>query len=405
MKSAARHRRSRKPGGSSPLLLPRPAAPIAPQPPAESQEVPEPRPKDAPQRLISLDVFRGMTILLMLLVNNAALDVATPTQLTHAPWNGGVRLADFVFPWFLLCMGMAIPFSIASHKRKGLPSWRYDLRAVMRAAGLVGAGCLVDGAIEGRVIFQLGVLQLIGLAYLGAALIAELPAQRRILIAGGLLVGYWGALRYIQVPGLARGTFEENANLIKHLNETYLAPLSLRGVTSVIPTTALALIGTLLGDVMRAGWTDRAKALAILAIGAFLTPVAMIWNVALGYNKPLWTPSYILIAGGTGALAVGLLYVIADVYRRRAWAYPFIVFGSNAIVAYVAPILVKVLILQKVMVADMHGPSVSLQQRLLEGLVASAGRVPGGWLYTAAYIVSWWIVLWILHRRRIHLRI
>lgn len=356
-------------------------------------------------RLVSLDAFRGMTILLMLVVNNAALDAATPTQLTHAPWNGGVRLADLVFPWFLLCMGVAIPFSVASYKRRGLPSWRYDLRVIVRSALLVLLGCLLDSAVASRWLFQLGVLQLIGLAYLGAALVAELPFQRRILMAAALLVGYWAALRYIPVPGLARGTFEENANLIKHLDETYLTPVSLRGITSVVPTTALAMIGVLLGDVVRTEWSAKAKTATLLAIAGFLTPAAVLWSFGIGYNKPLWTPSYILMAGGTGALAIGVLFLVADVLQRRAWAYPFVVFGSNAIVAYVAPIFVKVLVLQKISVASLDGTPVSLQQRLLDSLVAAVGRIPGGWLYTGIYIAFWWTVLWVMHSRRVFLRL
>jgi len=85
-----------------------------------------------------------LAILGMLLVNNIALDTATPRPLTHAPWNGGLYFADLVFPWFLLIVGVAIPYSAASALAKGLPSWRYDLKIVTRAATLVLLGCLID---------------------------------------------------------------------------------------------------------------------------------------------------------------------------------------------------------------------------------------------------------------------
>lgn len=141
-----------------------------------------------PGRLVSLDAFRGLTIALMLLVNNTALDTATPIQLTHAPWNGGIRLADLVFPWFLFCVGVAIPFASASFAKRGLPVWRYDLKALSRAVLLILLGCLIDSSLAKHPILDLGVLQIIGLAYLVGALLYELPSLRRGLLAALFLV-------------------------------------------------------------------------------------------------------------------------------------------------------------------------------------------------------------------------
>src|ERR1700679_1217462 len=100
-------------------------------PPAETP--PKPAPKPGAYRLTSLDAFRGLTVFLMLLVNNIALDTQTPSQLTHAGWNGGGTIADLVFPWFLLCVGLAIPLSANSARKKGVPNWRHELRIVVRA--------------------------------------------------------------------------------------------------------------------------------------------------------------------------------------------------------------------------------------------------------------------------------
>src|SRR5438270_4917706 len=145
------------------------------------------KPESKPQRLTSLDAFRGLTVILMLLVNNVALDTQTPSQLLHASWNAGLTLADMVFPWFLLCVGLAIPFSHASAKRRGVPAWRYELRVLLRAVLLIAIGCLLESAAEKGPVFSMGVLQLIGFAYLIGTWGYEMPKMRRLLAAFLLL--------------------------------------------------------------------------------------------------------------------------------------------------------------------------------------------------------------------------
>lgn len=366
----------------------------------------EAKPRAKPARILSLDAFRGLTILLMLLVNNIALDVFTPKHLTHAAWNAGVNLADLVAPWFLFCVGVAIPFSAASFAKTGKPAWHYDIKILRRGALLVFLGCLIDSSIYNAPVFCLDVLQLIGLAYVVGALLYDLPLSRRMCIAGLLLVGYWAAIKFLPIPGVGAGAFEENQNFIAHLNLTYLVSFNLGGLPSIVPTAALVMIGSAVGDLMRR--KDRGAMWIVawlMMIGVGLSIGGILWNASLAFNKPLWTPSYVLLSAGTGSLVLGLFYLIIDARRWSKWAFPLIVFGSNAIVAYVAPILVKLLILQKWHIAVPGHGSVTALQRCVDVLVAHFGRVPGGWIYTIAYIVVWWLILWLLHRRKLFLRV
>lgn len=374
------------------------------------REVEQPKPaakeQSKPARLLSLDAFRGLTIVLMLLVNNVALDTFTPKHLTHAPWNGGVNLADLVAPWFLFCVGVAIPFSAASFAKTGKPAWHQDLKILKRGALLILLGCLIDSSIYNGPVFCLDVLQLIGLAYVVGALLYDLPLSRRMAIAGLLLAGYWAFIKFVPIPGEGAGFFQQNHNLITHINQNYLSPVSLVGIFSIIPTAALVLIGTAVGDLLRRRDRDQMWTVAWLTlIGVALTAGAVIWNASLVFNKPLWTPSYVLLAAGTGSLILGLFYLIMDTHRWTKWAFPLIVFGSNAIVAYVAPILVKLLILQKWHVAVPGHGHVQVLQRILDVTVAHFGRVPGGWIYTIGYVVVWWLILWQLHRKKLFLRV
>jgi len=354
-------------------------------------------------RLLSLDAFRGLTILLMLLVNNVALDASTPKHLQHAAWNGGVSLADLVAPWFLLCVGVAIPFSAASFARSGKPAWQYDLKVLKRGAMLILLGCLIDSSIANRPVFCLDVLQIIGLAYMVAALLYDLPLSRRMWMAGLMLVSYWAAIKFVPVPGIGAGVFEENRNFIAYLNATYLAPFNLSGLTSIVPTGALVMIGAMVGDILRRRDREQTWTLAWLTIaGAAMTGGGIAWNASLAFNKAVWTPSYILLSAGTGTLVLAAFYLIIDAQKWAKWSYPLVVLGANAIVAYVAPIMVKLWVLQRWHVGH---SSTSVQQWWTDLLKAHLGNVPGGWTYTIVYIAVWWIILWQLYRRELFVRV
>jgi predicted acyltransferase len=359
-----------------------------------------------PARLQSLDAFRGLTMALMLLVNNVALGSATPAQLQHAHWHQTIRLADFIYPWFLFCVGLAIPFSVASARKRGVLGWRFNLRVVRRAAILVLLGCVISSAKVKHPVFSMGVLQTIGLAYLVGALLYRLRPGCRLGLAGLLLLSYWAAIVFVPIPGVGRGVFEAGRNVVEYYEGAYLSGLHLSGLTAVIPTTALVLIGTALGDlVRRADRSERWKLSGMLAAGAVLTAGGLVWSASLEMNKWVWTPSFTLLTAGTGAIGLGLFYAALDMRGRRRWAFPLLVLGCNAIVAYVAPILFRELILELVPVHAAAGRTLQLGQWILGSLMGPMGRIAGGWTYTIAFIFAWWLVLWVLYRKRVFLRV
>lgn len=381
----------------------RPQASPAPQP-VESVTQPPPAVAETPpgpaKRLMSLDVFRGVTILGMLLVNNIALDTATPLQLTHANWNAGLHFADLVFPWFLFIVGVAIPYSAASARRRKLSAWRYDLRVLNRAITLVLLGYLIDSSIALTPVFGLGVLQLIGLAYLVAAFLYELPTRRRLLIAAGLLAGYWAVLRFVPVPGFGRVFTPEN-NIINHINLVYLGQYHLQGLLSVIPTAALVMIGSAVGDLLRSETLTTGRRLgALFLLGTVLTVAGLILTIDLPFNKPLWTTSYILYTAGLGTILLTLLYLIIDVNHWRAWAWPFAILGMNALFIYIVPILVKLYILSEWHWRIEDGSRLQLGVAIMHYWFQAFGRIAGGWAYTISYIVFWWLTaVWLWHRK------
>lgn len=362
--------------------------------------------KERPLRLISLDALRGLTIFLMLLVNNVSLGENTPKTLTHAPWNGGIFLADFVFPWFLFCVGVAIPFAYSSFIKKESSYYKYVLKVISRTIILFLLGCLLNSSIIKQPVFSLGVLQLIGLAYMVGALLYPANLYIRISISVIFLFGFWAMIKFIPIPGQGPGIFLENANLLKFINETYLQKFNLSGLLSVIPAGALVLIGIVISDLLsKKNFTEKNKLILLFALGAILSSVGFVWNLDLPFNKPVWTPSYILFTAGTASIVLGFFYYLIDMKNLKTWAYPLIVFGSNAIIAYTAPVLVKMWILNEWQIFDANGNSQTLQQWFLNSLTSKYGLITGGWFYTLGYILAWWIILWWLYRKKIFLKV
>ena len=363
-------------------------------------------PREPGTRLVALDAFRGLTVAGMLLVNNIALDERTPAQLTHAPWNGGMRFADLIFPWFLLIVGVAIPFSVASARAKGAPWSRFGGRVVGRVLALVFLGCLIDSSLMKQPVFDLNVLQLIGLAYGAGSLLYALPIWLRLPVALGLLAGHAALLQDFPVPGLGRGAFREDANAIVYLNGRYLSRWHLDGLVSVVPTAALVSLGTALGDILRRqAWKPAVKIAILLAFSGALLLAGWTWHFRLPYNKPVWTASYILFTAGLGTLALTVLYGIVDVWRLRWPVFPLVVYGSNAIAAYVGPILIKVLILRVWTWKMPDGTRQSLEDALLHTATAHYGPYRGGWVYTLGYLLAVWLALLEMSRRKLFLRV
>jgi predicted acyltransferase len=311
-----------------------------------------------------------------------------------------------IFPWFLLIVGAAIPYSVAAHRARGFPRWRYGLKALTRAAVLVLLGCLINSSFARRPMFDLGILQLIGLSYLVAALLYEPSLLWRLLLAGGLLVAHWGIIRFLPIPGVGAGVFTESENAINYINRAYLHRFALSGLISVAPTTALVLIGTVVGDELRRESDSQAKRVCwLIAAGLGLLAAGLLWNLDLPFNKPLWTASYILYTAGWGCLVLGVFYLLIDVKGWRAWSFPLILLGMNAIVLFVAPILVKVHILREWNWRMPDGAILPLEQASMNFFFAHAGRIAGAWLYTFCYILLWWLAAFWMYRRKIFLRV
>jgi predicted acyltransferase len=304
--------------------------------------------RQAEGRLYSLDLFRGMTIAAMIVVNNQS-STSAYWALQHAAWNGATP-TDFVFPFFLFIVGVSLVFSLRSRISRGESRRSLVLHTLRRTAILFALGLALN-ALFGLPTHTLripGVLQRIAVVYCAAMLITmytKVPA--RLAWAIGLLVGYWVLLRYLPVPGygipgrdipfldpdLNLAAYLDRKLLMGHLWEGTRDP---EGILSTLPAIATALAGVLTGDWLISARRPLRKTSGMLGFGLALVALGALWAFWFPVNKKLWTSSYVLLTAGCALICFALCYWITDIkHFRGAWTKPLIVFGTNAIASYV----------------------------------------------------------------------
>ncbi|MCB1181900.1 DUF1624 domain-containing protein [bacterium] len=369
------------------------------------------------ERLLSLDVFRGLTVALMILVNNPGSWAHIHPPLRHAAWHGWTP-TDLVFPFFLFAVGAAISLAFARRRAHGATPADLRRKIAVRTAAIFVVGLLLNGFpyTEPAHWRWWGVLQRIALCYGAAALVvvATADTRRRLAVAGAALLAYELLMRLPLVAGWGGGSFALADNFVRwvdlrwpgaaHLYAGAGVPFDPEGLVSTLPTVAGTLAGVFAGDLLRAPdpLAGRLRRLALAGVVATGT------GLALGrlepVNKQLWTVSYTVLTSGLAALLLAACAWALDVRGWRRGTAPALVFGSNALLAFVGSgLLARVLALIRV---DDGDAAVSLRTWLYRHLCAAwAGPVNGSLVFALGTVVLWWALLRELHRRGIFVRI
>jgi predicted acyltransferase len=390
------------------LRLRHSAAPAAQARAAElrQQETPARRPTSG--RLVSLDAFRGLAIVGMVLVNNPGSWEHTVPWLGHAPWHGWV-FGDLIFPAFLVAVGVAMAYSLA-----GRPATRSLYAKVARRAGtLFVLGLLLNFQREPALadVRIMGILQRIAVAGLLAALVVLLlPRWGQVLVAVALLFGYWVAFTAVDVPGTAPGVLRPDSNLASHVDTALLGTrhvyndgvIDPEGVVSSIPAVVSVLLGVWAGAWLRARPPAFATGLALALAGAVLLGGGLAWGSRFPINKQLWTSSYVLFTAGWALIALAALYLLIDVARQRWLAAPWRVLGANALLAYVGTAAT----FHVLRATPLGGGTVTWRDHLYSSVFAPRfGPLAGSYAFAVALLAAWWLVLVVLYRRRWLLRL
>jgi predicted acyltransferase len=299
--------------------------------------------KAAAQRLESLDVFRGLTIFAMIVVNNPGDWSAVVPPLLHAYWHG-CTFADVLFPWFIFIMGFAMPFAFARRRDRGHAHARLYRRIAQRMALLMLLGLALNAAAAWPAIAPLrfpGVLQRLAAAYLIASLaVLRFEPKAWAVAVGVVLAGHWAALALVPFGGHAGGSIGPDHNLAGYLDamvfgrHAMTTPIDPEGLLGTLPAAATALLGALTGELVRNSSPASARLPQLAAGGALALAAGLGWSRVLPLNKHLWTGSFVLVTAGLAMLAFGLIYVAVDVFGLRSWARPFIWLGVNPLAIY-----------------------------------------------------------------------
>jgi len=366
-------------------------------------------------RLISLDVLRGITIAFMILVNNNGDERYAYWPLKHALWNGWTP-TDLVFPTFLFVAGLSLVFSFESRLAKGASKVSLFLHALRRSIILFALGLVVNGFpfFHWQTLRIYGVLQRFAVCLLivSALHLWKRGAKSKIVVLIAALIGYWIIMRWIPVPGYGLPTrdiplLDKDANWVAYIDRhifpgrLYEGTRDPEGLLSNLPALGTALLGMLAALWLRTKRSNYAKFLGLLggAIAGLL--LGKIWGHWFPINKKLWTSSYVLFAAGWSLLGLSICYWLIEIKQwKRGWTFPWLVFGSNAIAAYVFSELLSPL------VGDVLFGHRSLGSIIYAHVFAHVpDRALGSLLYSLCYVAVCFIPVLILYRKKIFIKI
>ena len=401
--------------------------------------------KEPRERLQSLDVFRGLTIAGMLLVNNPGTWSAIYPPLEHATWNGWTP-TDLIFPFFLFIAGVTTHLSLTARRARGDDEGAIRRQIIRRGLLIFLLGFLVNGFpfftwgdVAGvadptfiqRVVDRLyhwrimGVLQRIGLAYMIGGLLSQgKSVKRQVATIAVLLYGYWFAMTLLPVPdsgamgllvlGDAPRTMAawwdrllldwSRFGLGNHLwvsSKTW----DPEGIFSTIPAIATAMLGNLAGQWLSVRRTLNERLNGMFAVGAIGMMAGLMWNWSFPINKSLWTSSYVVFAAGMATLSIATIMWVVDVQHIRGWTKPFVVYGMNPMVAFVGS-GVMARCIYSIFTVNYNGTKISLEAAIYRSLFASwLEPVNASLAFAITFVTFWFLILYVLYRKRIFFKV
>ena len=394
----------------------------------------------ARERLLSLDVFRGITIAGMLLVNNPGTWSAIFPPLEHAEWNGWTP-TDLIFPFFLFIVGITTHLSLSARRARGDDDSALVKQILRRGIIIYLLGFAMAmfpfyqwGAIQtlpnatawDRIVYRiehvrlLGVLPRIAIVYVCAGLLTlKTNLRQQILIIATLLFGYWFAMTLIPVPGEnAIGALllhTKDRNLAAYLdrwilgtNHTWIGSVTYdpEGPLSTLPAIATSMLGVIAG--MRIARKDKPlldRISALFVAGSIGMVLGMMWNWSFPINKNLWTSSYVLFTAGMACLTLATIMWIVDYADVKWWTKPLVVYGVNPIVAFVGSGVMARLI-YTLWHVTYQAKSVAIQDAIYQSVFLTwlPPRV-ASLAFAISFVLLWYGILLILYRRKIVLKV
>jgi predicted acyltransferase len=416
------------------------------------------------ERLTSLDVFRGFTILLMTIVNNPGSWSSIYPPLEHAEWHGCTP-TDLVFPFFVFIMGTAIPFAMPVKHFDGAVFNKILVRSLrifclglflsvfsrihlfgfegipllgvrlviafavayallgnfsMKVKTILAVGIfiiLLSLAFSGLEHFEdtriPGVLQRIAIVYFFASILyLKTNLKTQLWVVASILVIYYLLMAFVPVPGFGPANFDKGTNLAAWLDNLVLnghlwsvsKTWDPEGILSTLPAIGTGILGMYIGQLLNLQ-TNRTEILKKTAVtGVILLIGGLIWNIIFPINKSLWTSSYVLYTAGIATLCLSLLYYIIDIQGYKKWAKLFLIWGVNPmIVFFFSGIIPRVLGSIQVQNPETGGEEISVLTLIYKHGIAPCFENPlnASLAYALSYAVFWSVILWIFYKKKL----
>lgn len=376
------------------------------------------------QRLLSLDVVRGITIAFMIMVNNNG-GPGSWRFMNHAEWNG-LTPTDLVFPTFMFVMGISIVFAVEARLKRGATRAELVRHTIQRAFLLFLFGLIVNGFPFFTMAHYrfYGVLQRFAVCYLviGLFYLLDRRVSTKIAALATCLIGYYILIRFVPVPGAGMPGrdipfMDMTQNLTSWLDRLvfphhlylYSPDHNVRdpeGLLSDLPALGTVLMGVLTGIWLRSSRTIGQKAAGLAAACVTSLALGYLWSLFFPLNKNMWTSSFVLVAGGYSLLLLTICFWAVDLQGwKRGWTFPWLVFGSNAIAAYMFSELLPG-ILDMIHVGSVSGRPVNLGAWYFFHTVA---HIPDpGWAafgFSVSFTAVCFIPVLILYKKKIFLKL
>lgn len=383
------------------------------------------------KRLLSLDVVRGITIAFMIMVNNNG-GAGSWHFMNHAHWNG-LTPTDIVFPTFVFVVGISVVFAFEARLARGATKASLAWHTAQRALVLFLLGVVVNSfpffKLEHMRFY--GVLQRIAVCYLvvGLFYLWDQRVWTKVAALVGALVGYWVLVRWVPIPGVGMPGrdvpfMDITQNLVSWVDRhvfpyhLYLEPplhnvRDPEGLLSDLPAIGTALLGVLTGLWLRSRRAISQKTVGLGVAAVVCLALGYLWSLEFPLNKNMWTSSFVLVAGGYSLCLMTLAYwAVEQKGWRKGWTWVWLVFGSNAITAYMFSELAADA-LWTVRLNKLGSIVVTSNEHMEPWLPTffhhTFAHIPDpGWAafaYSVSFTAMCFIPVWILYRKKIFLKV
>jgi predicted acyltransferase len=380
----------------------------------------EPKPTDLhlppKKRLLSLDVLRGATIAAMILVNDPGDWAHIYPPLEHSKWNGCTP-TDLIFPFFLFMVGVSIVYAMETKKQDIANHSRMILRAFRRMVTLIVISWLIQLFYHPSIAHLRipGVLQRIAVVYF-IVTVLYIKTSTKVMdwIFAIALIGYWLAMTLIPVPGVGYANLNPETNLGAWIDRSVWGVDHLwreshtwdpEGLLGTIPALGTGLFGIRVATwLKRKDRDDSVKVSWMFVYGVSAVVLALIWDLFFPINKSLWTSSFVLYTGGLATIALALCFWLIDVQGREKGTWIFVVFGMNAISAYILADIVPGLIdFWKV---NFNGHELKGTQYLYQAFIAPHfAPINASLVRAILFVILIWLLMYVFYKKKIIIKV